>query len=86
MNGIMFPNQDTFRRINPSDIMIKKKDHNILHFAKQLFADDPRVKRKAKTIGLDQIKVHETFIKKGQKKQQVNLSQELAECVPEAKQ
>jgi len=47
MNGMIFPNQDTFRRINPSDIMIKKKDHNILHFAKKLFADDPRVKLRA---------------------------------------
>lgn len=53
MNGMIFPNQDTFRRINPSDIMIKKKDHNILHFAKKLFSDDPRVKLRAAQFGFD---------------------------------
>jgi len=39
---------EALRRYNPGEIMIRKKDCNILNFIRKLFAADPRMERLAK--------------------------------------
>ncbi len=43
------------RRLNPGEIMIKRKDHNILIFARKILTSDERIAKRARVLGLDRV-------------------------------
>lgn len=51
-------------KVNPSEIMIKRKDHNILHFVKKLLMRGDRFKWRARKTGLIKLEMHASYLAK----------------------
>lgn len=60
MNGMIL-NSEAFKKMNPIEVMLKKKDHNFLHFVRKILKEDPRILEKAKLTALDKVHIHESF-------------------------